>query len=562
MEWRNAHTGSTVEEIVCAKSGLSVDELLSPAYTSPKEIENLLDAAKLIWSAVKAKMKITIFGDYDADGITSTTILVKLIRSLGGNVSYRLPRRLSEGFGLSINAVNEIDSGLLITVDNGVSAINEVQAARNKGLKVIVLDHHLPEEGALPNANILVDPHIHPDKNGFEDYCGAGLSLKLAELFVKPGNFLDELTVYAAIGTIADVMPLVGDNRRIVKRGLDLLSHKKEILGMGLRILLNEGKLASTITESDIGFKIGPMLNAPGRMEDDGALKAVDLLLCEKPDEARLRTNYIINTNEARKNAVAYAVDSAKRAIEADCLFGMVPLVLYLPDVPEGIVGIVTGKLTEEFNCPCFVFTSSHADPDVYKGSGRSYGGVNLKTELVDPVAGIVIRGGGHAGAAGITVHKDRYVEMVEVMCEQLSGYESKEADCIVYDMECTENDVPAICAELERFAPYGEGNPSPIFCIRNATLSPRAGAHYKLLGANSEHLKLLGKDFSAICFGMTERYKDMGFPLTVNIVGTLSKNYFQFASENQMEAMDLERAKVATRATSLLEALRKNGTI
>ena len=562
MEWRNAHTGSTVEEIVCAKSGLSVDELLSPAYTSPREIENLIDAAKLIWKAVQSKTKITIFGDYDADGITSTTILVKLLRGLGADVSYRLPRRMSEGFGLSMSAVSEIDSGLLITVDNGVSAIDEIQAARDKGLSVIVLDHHLPEDGRLPNANIIVDPHIHPDKNGFEDYCGAGLSLKLAEVFLKPGRSLDEFTVYATIGTIADVMPLIGDNRRIVKKGLDLLSHKKEVIGLGLRVLLNEGKLASTITESDIAFKVGPLLNAPGRMEDDGAKKAVDLLLSNNVEDSRTQSAYIINTNEARKTTVSQAVEDAKRAIEAGCLFNMVPLILYLPDVPEGIIGIVTGKLAEEYKRPCFVFTASHSDPDIYKGSGRTFGGINLKTDLVDPVEGIIIRGGGHMGAAGVSVHKDHFAEMIDVMCNKLSEYESEDTDSITYDMECTESEIPAICAELERFAPYGEGNPSPIFCIRNATLSPRAGSYYKLLGANSEHLKLLGKNFSAICFGMTERYKDMGCPMVVDMVGILSKNYFQFASENQMEAMDIKKAQVPTRATSLLKALRENGTI
>lgn len=560
MEWRNAHTGSTVEEIVCAKSGLSVDELLSPAYTSPREIENLIDAAKLIWKAVQSKTKITIFGDYDADGITSTTILVKLLRRLGATVNYRLPKRMSEGFGLCMNAVNELTDGLLITVDNGVTAIDEIQAVRNKGMKVIVLDHHLPEEGRLPNA-LVVDPHIHPEKNGFEDYCGAGLSLKLAELFLKPGDFLDELTAYAAIGTIADVMPLVGDNRRIVKRGLELLRNRKG-LGMGLKILMNEAGLPSTLTENEVGFKIGPMLNAPGRMEDDGAQRVVNLLLCENPEVCKREAVYIINTNEGRKSAVNEAVDKAKRAIEEDQMYDMVPLVIFLPGIPEGIVGIVTGKLSEEYKRPCFVFTTSYSDPTVYKGSGRSYGGINLKAQLVDPVTDIIIRGGGHAGAAGISVHKDKFFEMMDVMCEEMSGYAIEDSDCICYDMEISESDIPDICAELAKFGPYGEGVPSPIFCIKNATLSPRAGSYYKLLGANSEHLKLLGKNFSAICFGMTERYKEMGCPISVDMVGTLSRNYFQFASENQMEAMDIKKAQVPTRATSLLKALRENGTI
>lgn len=562
MEWRNAHTGNTVEEIVCAKSGLSVDELLSPASTSPKEIENLYEAARLIWNAVKAKEHITIFGDYDADGITSTTILVKLLKRLGATVSYRMPKRMSEGFGLCMNAVNELSpGGLLITVDNGVSAIDEIQAARDKGVKVIVLDHHLPEEGRLPNANIIVDPHIHPEKNGFEHYCGAGLSLKLAELFVKPGNFLDELTVYAAIGTIADVMPLVGDNRRIVKQGLSLLSSRNGV-GLGLKVLMNEASLPHTLTENEIGFKIGPMLNAPGRMEDDGAQQVVELLLHDNPMFCKRRATYIININEARKSAVATAVDTAKRIIERDCLYDMVPLILCLPEVPEGIVGIVTGKLSEEYRRPCFVFTKSGADPDIYKGSGRTYGGVNLKTDLIDPVIGLLIRGGGHAGAAGITIHKDEFLDMVEMMCEQLQGYEIQEADTITYDMDCSENDVPAICTELEKFAPFGEGNPSPVFCIKNATLSPRAGAYYKLMGANSEHLKLLGKGFSAICFNMSEKYREIGCPICVDMVGTLSQNHFQFASENQMEAMDIKKSEMPTRSSALLSALQANGTI
>lgn len=210
------------------KTGMSKEELISPETTDPATIENLGDAAGAILDAVRSRIPISIMADYDTDGITSAAILLRLLKNLGAEPQVRLPKRLSEGYGLSIDAINDFDPGLLITVDNGIAAAAEVTYAKLSGFSVVILDHHLPK-GALPDADVIVDPHVHPERNGFEHYCGAGLSLKLAEMMVAKGTsslsgIMEQLTILATVGTIGDVMPLVGDNRRIVKEGLSLIN--------------------------------------------------------------------------------------------------------------------------------------------------------------------------------------------------------------------------------------------------------------------------------------------------------------------------------------------------
>lgn len=225
MEWKQNGSYTSIEETVIAKSGLTKDELLNPKNNPADNIVNLPQAKNMIQSAITKKLPITVVGDYDADGITASVILSLLFQALGAEVKVRLPKRFSEGYGLSQKIIDECKPGLLLTVDNGIAAVDVIAEAKKKGFQTIVLDHHIPGE-LLPDADIIVDPHIAPDKNGYADYCGAGLAYKLAQLMLSDKNILNKMSTLAAIGTVADSVPLTGDNRVIVKQGLRNLQRK------------------------------------------------------------------------------------------------------------------------------------------------------------------------------------------------------------------------------------------------------------------------------------------------------------------------------------------------
>lgn len=543
MTWECTNLGTNIAEIVAKKSSMSMKELVNPDHLMATGIKNMKEAAILIQKGICEGQPITIFGDYDADGITSTVILTELLQKLGGNVTYRLPHRMTEGYGISMKAVESIEKGILITVDNGVTAVAEICEAKEKGLTVIVLDHHLPME-SLPNADVIVDPHINPEENVFENYCGGALSLKLEEIFITemglndPGMYWRHLAL-AAIATIADVMPLRGENRWIVQNGLKCLRHYRKLLPPALTHIMKECNLMEGMTETDIAFKLGPIFNAAGRMHDDGAKKVVEALLERDFQKANVAAQELIAINEARKEDVKKSLDLAHKVIADECLYGDIPLSLYIPDINEGIVGVITGKLAEEFQCPTFVFTNSPEYPNIWKGSARSYGDYDMKP-LVDAISPVVIRAGGHAGAAGVTVQDKNFAEMNRIMQEICADYEAPETDVLYYDMEIEAKNIPALYEEVRRYAPYGEGNPAPVFKLKGIVLSPRSGSHYKLMGAENNHLKLLGNNFSAIGFDLASRFLDMGMPRIVDMIGTLSLNSFRYTKEYQVELKDV----------------------
>lgn len=557
MQWLKRDSGNSVLEVVMHNSGMTKSDLLSPQETKPFDIEGMVEASSMIKAAIKDNTPISIMGDYDADGITASSILYLTMRHLGITPTVRLPKRMSEGYGLSADAVHEFSKGLLITVDNGISAHEAISEAKSLGFKVIIMDHHLPSE-TLPNADIIVDPHIHPDKNGFEDYCGAGLAYKLAQILASDSILLDHLCSLAAIGTIADSVPLRGDNRYIVKRGLNLIARGK--IPLGLKALLNIADI-SHCDEKDIGFRIGPMLNAAGRMYDDGARVSFEALTAENEGNANRISEQLIKINEERKSSTAQNMEYAENIMTMQCLYGDAPLVIFAEGMHEGIVGIITGRLAEKYKVPTFVLTDSN-DPDIYKGSGRTYGNVNLKTDILDKVSGLLIRGGGHAAAAGISVRKDHYEELVSAMHAAMADYQPEEQDTVEYDLAISQAEIKEILREVQRYAPYGEGNPDPVFMITDVTLSPKYGQTSKFMGKNAEHVKLYCPGFSAVCFGEAQKYRDMGAPVRLDFIGTLSENIFHGNSEIQLETIDFREAALKKGHSSLLDALKENGTI
>ena len=570
--WTKRDNSNSVKDVVMRNTNLTEEEFLNPKQNY--FVAGIKEAASLLYEYVAKKAPIYIYGDYDADGITSVSILLQLLSFLHAeNCFSYIPKRFTDGYGLTMRYVEEICSvktsseALLVTVDNGIVAVDEIEYAKKHGFKVIVIDHHLPrEDGLLPSADVIVNPHAVSGSE-FCDYCGAGLAFKLAQEMIDDQMFLDKISTLAAIGTICDVMPLLGDNRNIVKKGLHHLNKGNTVLG--LRVLF--GKLSIYhLDESDIGFKIGPILNACGRMYNDGANTARTLLTTTDFKKSQQCCDEMIETNDLRKNTVRESVEECKRIISENCLYGETPLVVYTTSensyrFHEGIVGILAGRLSEEFNCPAIVLTET--ENGMLKGSGRS-STAHLK-ELLDAVASEFdsaaktdeekMKYGGHAGAAGVSVPKHRILEFIEMIQSKVSDFEGSDDENqanIFYDLEINAENLADVYKELETYAPYGEGNPRPIFKIDNIKLIPHGGKFYRLMGDQNQHLKLFGNEYDVVAFDKAEQYINMGTPISLQSIGCISKNYFGGDAKLQIEASEITAVSSNRTSTSLADAI------
>lgn len=516
----------------------------TPAFSRKNDVytvKEMNNAVAVLKQFIANGRPIALVGDYDVDGICAASIIFLAITSLGGNVKVRLPRRFSEGFGLSEKIVGEISEGLLITVDNGIAAIEAVQKAKDKGLTVIITDHHLrSESGELPNADIIIDPNAVPDSADFTGYCGAGLAYKLAALLLGEGNaLLPKLLSLAAIATVADVVPLVEENHSIVRNGLAaMLTEEGRTVGLGA--LLEVCQMDKFITAKDIAFKIAPIINASGRLHDDGANIPFALLTFEGSHDAAINMAQNINeTNEQRKAIKTREMAVIHETIENELLEREVPLCVYVPGLSEGLMGIYAGELVERYKVPSLVFTDSE-DPDIIKGSGRSCGGVHLKN-LLDSCSDLLYKYGGHAEAAGVSVERNNFEAMKNRLMKCIGSVPKVNDNILYYDLDITVDKIQDAIREMERFAPYGEGNPEIVFRLLNFDLVERFGSCYKTMGSNGNSIRLFGKDVVAVGFGMTERYIAINKPQKVNLVGTLSLNYYQGKTNVQIEIIDIK---------------------
>ena len=561
--WKKRDGLTTVEEVIQRNSGRTLEELLHPKNDS--EIVNLTDAAKLICDAIRAKKHITVVGDYDADGICGSAILYKTLTAFGVTPTVRLPRRFSEGYGFSLSMLDEIDSGLLITVDNGIAAVEEIAEAKQRGIQVVVLDHHLPrDDGMLPSADVIVNPHVF-NNGGFEDFCGAGLAYRLACLLHQNKEaLLMELNTLAAIATVADVVPLSDDNRSIVMDGLKAIKYQKAPIG--LRVLLERLNLFD-VDESDISFTVGPILNAPGRMLDSGADKSLHLLIDGDYLDSKAKELEVINSR--RKELQVEGLETAEKIIGEDCMYGDSVLVLCsgnrngINPIPEGLAGILAGKLSEKYKVPAIILTESDK-PGIVKGSGRSYGNVNLKA-LLDKVSDLLISYGGHPKAVGVTLSEAD----VPVLRDFLNGnveYSTKEEEEVsYYDLSIKTEELESTIAKVLKYSPYGEGNARPVLRIEDQYLVPRGSYYYSFMGKGNEHVKLFcGRSTAAVGFNMGERFIDLGEPIRLTMTGTVFVNKFidrvgRHTKECQIRLEDIEKASDTKNMSPLLASVYAN---
>lgn len=544
---------NTIEEVILRNTGYkSLEELNGKPFY---RFDKLQEAAEMIKDSIRKKELITVVGDYDADGITSSAIMYYTLSRLGANVKVRIPKRFTEGYGISNKIIEEIDSGLIVTVDNGIVAFEPVKLAKEKNLKVIITDHHLPSEtGELPNADIIINPHIKGTAD-FEDYCGAGVAFRLIKHLTDDEAIIAKMSCFAAIGTVADVMPVIEENRQIINEGLNNMI-TRGCRTTGLYAILYRTELDRRVNAHDIGWTIGPVFNSISRLFDEGASQMLELICYdgEWNSEVQTKAEEFCKFNEIRKDKKTEGVEAIENRIKEDCLFGDNPLIVYEPSIGNGIIGLTASYLAEKYRVPAIVLTDSLEYPGYYQGSARSIPSVHIK-ELLDSCKEHIYRYGGHAGAAGLTIKPEEFQNFKQA-CQEKLATSTENLENIYYDLEIFASDVPKTIEAMKKYEPFGEGNPEIVFLVKDFQLSPKNSSTFMAQGAKKEHLKLFGKDSDAMCFGMVEKYHNLSDPQRLNIVGTLRLNYFRGIKSYQVEGKDFEESSVSFKKSLLEEKL------
>jgi single-stranded-DNA-specific exonuclease len=521
------------------------EHFFAPSYIrdihNPYELGDMQKAVDRVYVAVKNKQRIMVYGDYDADGITSTAIMLDVLESIGAHAVPYLPHRYDDGYGLNGDvlkqAQNEFD--VLITVDCGIGNGAVVSMLQEFGKDVIIVDHHeLPEE--MPPAYAILHPR-HPNyKYPFEHLCGAGTSFKFAQALlrhedsphIKDPDKEKWLLDLAMIGTIADVMPLLGENRAIVAFGKQILMRTKR---NGLLALLKQARIdASVITAQDIAFRIIPLINAAGRIGHPQS--ALNALLAKTPEQAQVAVKELISLNNKRR--------SMTKDIMADALTHVDESLPFIFAVNAtwhaGIVGLVAGRLSSQFGKPAFVLGGLPVERKAKHvvGSARGAGTINVMHAL-ETVRHHTTKLGGHAGAAGFSVLHESVESMKIGLVEYFSS--SKDAaqpEHLIADAVISEELVSwDTVRALQKFEPFGEANTEPVFVLKNVR-----AYNARQIGASKDHLKMTvsvgDSDVEAIGFGLGEKLLLTEKPL--NILAKIGINEYKGRQSLELRLVDI----------------------
>lgn len=463
------------------------DLLSGGRLSNPLLMKDMDKAVERIRRAIDQFEKIAVYGDYDADGVTATSILFTYLEAVGADVIYYIPQREGEGYGMNLHAVeilHEEGVSLIITVDNGIASVAEVARAKELGMDVVVTDHHRPQR-EIPEAYAVVDAYQADDHGPYKDLSGAGVALKLVMALEDgdAGSVLEEYADLAALGTVADVVPVLGENRTIVKAGLNILSRGGRA---GVDALLEQsGMEGKAATATSLAFTVIPRINATGRM--GAPERAVRLLTCDSQEEAQPLSAEICEDNERRREVEAEIAKEAMERIESEgsLLYSRV-IVVDGKGWHHGVIGIVASRITERFGKPCVVIS---VDGNMAKGSGRSVEGFSL-FQAVCACGDLMERYGGHPMAAGVTLK----AENVPLFRERINQYAAQvcpEMPAQVLSIDCKLNPAalsPEMPQSLEPLEPYGSGNPQPLFGLYNMELRQvvpvGGGNHLRLICA------------------------------------------------------------------------------
>jgi len=550
-----AHTAGTTPVVaeLLLRNGLTESgpaaRFLAPTLATlgdPFLLANLDAAVERLLRALRGKERVTVLGDYDVDGVCSTTIFVSLLRRLGLAPRYVVPRRAEEGYGLSRTSIDRaLEAGkpdLFIALDCGTNSGDEVAYLRSLGVDVIIVDHHRSTEAPAAGA-LLINPHVNPvaGDEAWRFLCTVGLVFKLAHGLLKKlraagdpvalSIVLKDYLDLVAMGTIADLVPLTGENRIFARHGLKVLAETRR---PGLIALMGVSGLKTDqgIVPSDISFRLGPRINASGRLAD--ASLSVDLLLSEDDHFCDATARQLDALNRERQDIERGITERAERYVEEHFRESR-GLVLFDDDWHPGVVGIVAGRISRKYNRPAIVLGN---EGDMAKGSGRGLNGFNL-VEILGACATCLDSWGGHPMAVGVSLEKSRLEEFRAMFDEVIRRGRSDdmtepglELSGWVEGVEVTER----LMADLEQMQPFGMGNPEPVFGVRGVRLRNRPDVfkeqHFRFAAEDAG-----GRRISGVAWKMSDRLPPVGPPLELAV--QLNWNYYNGRRTLQLELLD-----------------------
>jgi len=543
--FREAGHHPLIAQLLYNRGVASPDE--ADEFHNPTEVDNpfrlpdLSEAVTRLREAIRKGELIVVCGDYDVDGVTATVLMCETLASLGARVEPYIPTRAGEGYGLNIDALRQFAKRgcrLVVTVDSGIRSISEAQWARENGLDMIITDHH-SLQGELPRALAVVNPKRADSRYPFADLSGVGVAYKLAQGLLRSHSQLpirpdarpvqeSDLLDLVALGTVADLAPLRGENRALVIRGMELLRRTRR---PGLQALMATSGLREPVTADHIGYVLGPRLNAAGRLYT--AMDSYYLLTARSSEEAAVLAAKLEECNRERQRLTMDAIGrayplAAKQAADVPLLF------VADPEIPEGIAGLVATRLVEEFYRPSIVIQVSDG---VSRGSARSIPEWNI-TEALDRCSHLLVRHGGHAAAAGFEVETE-CLDVLRDEMQRMAALDLRGKDLtptLVVDAEAHLRDMTwDFQRELARLEPFGYDNPTPIFVCRDVQVKDS-----RIVG--KDHLKLSLSDgwavWDAIAFKQGDRAP--GLPHRVDVVFSLEVNTWNGQSRLQLHVRDI----------------------
>lgn len=496
----------------------------------PFQIEDMSKAVNRLNAAMGAKERIMVYGDYDVDGVTAVALVYKYLQNYYSNIEYYIPTRYEEGYGISrksIEYAKENDVKLVIVLDCGIKAVEEIAYAKELGIDFIICDHHVPDE-ILPPAVAILNPKLPDSGYPCKHLSGCGVGFKFMQAFAMSNgltnhNELESLLDLVAVSIAADIVPIIGENRVMAQYGLKRINSNPNL---GLRSIIRLCKLTNkNITISDVIFKIGPRLNASGRMQS--GIEAVDLLVCRDLHDAYERGKDIDQYNKDRKELDKRITDEANALVEhnINIVHGKKSIVVYNKDWHKGIIGIVASRLTELYYKPSVVLTYSNG---MATGSSRSVQGFDIYS-AVNSTRDLLENFGGHTYAVGLSLKEENIAEFSERFEEYVASHIQPnqlspqiEIDAVIPFADIT----PEFISWLKKFDPYGPGNQKPIFWSRNVIDFGTS----KLVGKNLEHIKLELEDNStsrvinAIAFNMAPYFEHIHAHKPIDICYTIEQ--------------------------------------
>ena len=489
---------------------ISADKRLSG---NPLLLPNMPRAVARVYQALLTGENMAIYGDFDVDGITATALLVQGLSTLGGKITPYIPHRLTEGYGLKTAALEKLRRqgiSLVITADCGITALPEVQKAQRMGLDIIVTDHHTPP-AVIPHATAVINPKLPDTAYPFSDLAGVGVALKLLQaLFQSIGKEkqLNELTDLVALGTIADMVPLLGENRYLVKQGLKLINATPRL---GIRHMITQAGLnIGRLDSGNISWTIAPRLNTAGRLAH--AMASYKLLMTDSPPEAQQLTAWLEQKNTERQRLTTKVLAKARKQILTEMISPL--LIASDNDYPSGIAGLVASRLSEEFYRPAIVIKTGE---QTSTGSCRSIPEFNIILAL-NQCSNLFSRFGGHSQAAGFTL-PTKNLPLLTQHLSQLAATQLAGVDLhphLDIDAELTLPDLSGdTFPTIQQLAPFGEGNPLPTFLSRRVEVMD-----CRTMGSNRAHLKLKlgqgGTKWDAVAFGWGNYLTEVTSPLDI----------------------------------------------